>query len=205
MSYQCSSEQNYWLMNMKFRYVSICTGSGWIQCILYCSVHHAILNRLTTSDVLKGRNGWVMYHDSYPLIVATPYSLHGVIGWWFVSWRCIRINVSHMYAPLVISYILYPCNYLIKRSSRKEFQKFNKQFKKLVNVIDHVYSINVVITVTSYWARWRLKSPASWFFSQSSVQAQIKEIIKDPRHRPLWGKPPVTGGNYFHLMTSSYD
>ena len=111
MSYQCSSEQNYWLINMKFRYVSICTGSGWIQCMLYCSVYRAMLNRLTTSDVVKGLNGWIMYHDSYPLIVATPYSLHGVIGWWFVSWRCIRINVSHMYAPLVISYILYPCNY----------------------------------------------------------------------------------------------
>ena len=30
------------------------------------------------------------------------------------------------------------------------------------------------ITVTSWWARWRLKSPASWWFTQSFVQAQIK-------------------------------
>ena len=38
------------------------------------------------------------------------------------------------------------------------------------------------ITVTSLWARWRLISPASRWFTQPFVQAQIKEIIKAPRH-----------------------
>ena len=32
----------------------------------------------------------------------------------------------------------------------------------------------------------RLKSPASRFFPEPFVQAQIKENIKDPRHWPLW-------------------
>ena len=36
------------------------------------------------------------------------------------------------------------------------------------------------------WARWRLKSPASWWFVQPLVQEQIKENIKAPRLRPLW-------------------
>ena len=36
------------------------------------------------------------------------------------------------------------------------------------------------------WARWRLKSPASWWFVQPFLQEQIKENIKAPRLRPLW-------------------
>ena len=47
--------------------------------------------------------------------------------------------------------------------------------------------------MTSWWARWRLKSPASRLFTQPFVQAQVKENIKAPRHRPLWGNSPVTG------------
>ena len=38
------------------------------------------------------------------------------------------------------------------------------------------------VTVTSKWAWWRLKSPASQLFTQSFIQAQIKENIKAPRH-----------------------
>ena len=38
------------------------------------------------------------------------------------------------------------------------------------------------ITMTSKWARWRLKSSASRLFTQPFIQAQIKENIKAPRH-----------------------
>ena len=41
--------------------------------------------------------------------------------------------------------------------------------------------------VTSKWARWRLKSQASWLFARPFVQGQIKENIKAPCHWPLWG------------------
>ena len=44
------------------------------------------------------------------------------------------------------------------------------------------------ITVTSYWVRWRLKSPASPLFAQLVIQAQIKENIKVRRHWPLCGE-----------------
>ena len=44
------------------------------------------------------------------------------------------------------------------------------------------------IKVTSYWPPWLLKSPASWLFTQSFVQVQIKENIKALCHWPLWGK-----------------
>ena len=44
------------------------------------------------------------------------------------------------------------------------------------------------ITVTSWWVRWRLKSPASRLFTQPLIQAQIKESTKAPRHWPLCGE-----------------
>ena len=49
------------------------------------------------------------------------------------------------------------------------------------------------ITVMPPWARWRLKSPACRLFTQSFVQAQIKQTSK-PRATGLWeGNSPVTG------------
>ena len=36
--------------------------------------------------------------------------------------------------------------------------------------------------MTSWWARWRLKTPASRLFTQPFIQAQIKENIKAPHH-----------------------
>ena len=44
------------------------------------------------------------------------------------------------------------------------------------------------ITVTLWWAQWRLKSPALWVFTQSFIQTQIKENIKAPRQRPVTRK-----------------
>ena len=42
------------------------------------------------------------------------------------------------------------------------------------------------ITVTSWWVRWRLKSPASPLFTQRLIGAdQKKKNIKAPRNRPL--------------------
>ena len=49
------------------------------------------------------------------------------------------------------------------------------------------------ITITSWWGRWRLESPALRWFVQQFVQAQIKDNIKVPRHWPLRGNSPATG------------
>ena len=56
-------------------------------------------------------------------------------------------------------------------------------------------------TLTSQWARWRLKSPASGLFTQLFIQMQIKENIKAPHHWPLRGEFTKC----FHLMTSSWN
>ena len=38
------------------------------------------------------------------------------------------------------------------------------------------------------WLSRHSKSPPSWLFAQSFVQAQMKENTKAPRHWPLWGE-----------------
>ena len=51
----------------------------------------------------------------------------------------------------------------------------------------------IFITMTSWWARLRLKSPASRLFTQRFIQAEIKENIKAPRHWPSCGEFTGTG------------
>ena len=59
-----------------------------------------------------------------------------------------------------------------------------------------------VITMTSWWPRWRLKSPASRLFTQPFIQTEIKENIKAPRHWPLCGE--FTGTGEFPAQRASY-
>ena len=49
------------------------------------------------------------------------------------------------------------------------------------------------VTVTTTWARWRLKSPASPLFTQPFIQAQIKETSKLRVTGLFVGNSPVTG------------
>ena len=56
--------------------------------------------------------------------------------------------------------------------------------------------------MTSEWARYRLKSPASRLFIQPFIQTQIKENIKAPRHWPLCGE--FTGTGEFPAQRASY-
>ena len=80
-----------------------------------------------------------------------------------------------------------------------------------------IRTLLLIITETSCWAPWRLKSPASGLFTQSFVQSHIKGNIKAPRHWPLLGEStgdrwnPLTKGQLpwlyrkcFHLMTWSW-
>ena len=57
----------------------------------------------------------------------------------------------------------------------------------LMTTAQEIYVIQCT-TVKSPWARWRLKSPASWQLTHQFVQVQVKENIKAPRHWPLWGE-----------------
>ena len=58
-----------------------------------------------------------------------------------------------------------------------------------VNLINALLSkLDYFITMTSQWARWRLKSQASRLFTKPIIQARIKENIKAPRQWPLCGE-----------------
>ena len=59
----------------------------------------------------------------------------------------------------------------------------NRKIIFILNWKECIYLCN--ITMTSEWARWRLKSPVSRLFTQPFIQTQIKEIIKAQRHWPL--------------------
>ena len=72
----------------------------------------------------------------------------------------------------------------------------------LVQVMSH-YLRQCLITITSKWARWPFKSPASRSFTQPFIQAQIKENIEATRHWPLWGE--FTGDRWIPLTKASDD
>ena len=58
----------------------------------------------------------------------------------------------------------------------------------------HVAALPCTVTVTSQWARWRLKSLTSRMFARVFVQAEIKWNIRDPRHWPL------NSTNFIHIL-----
>ena len=50
------------------------------------------------------------------------------------------------------------------------------------------YQVNGLCITVTHNELGGFKSQASWLFTQQFVQAQIKENIKAPRHRPFWGE-----------------
>ena len=69
-----------------------------------------------------------------------------------------------------------------------------KMISNLSDHLPHFACIDILsITMTSYWAPWRLKSPVSRLFTQPFIQGVVKENIKAPRHWPLRVNSPVTG------------
>ena len=60
----------------------------------------------------------------------------------------------------------------------------------------------LIITMTSLWARWRLKS-ASWLFTQPFIQTQIKKTSKLPVTGPLCVE--FTGHFTFYFYTKTSD
>ena len=55
------------------------------------------------------------------------------------------------------------------------------------NVMTWQHFWHYCITMTSLWARWRLKSPASRLFTQPFIQGADQRKIKAPRYWPSWG------------------
>ena len=115
-------------------------------------------------------------------------------SWW--SWR-INMKSSHPLSPHIICKAGVP-------------DKWQYSSVIIVNALIITASpvclwvrnnIHVNITVTSWWAWWRLKSPASPLFVQSLVQAQIKENIKAQRH---WPSLDFNHHHHHHPMSVGY-
>ena len=68
---------------------------------------------------------------------------------------------------------------------------------RLLHAVCHnapIYPCIFNFTVASWWARWRLKSPASWLFTELLIQAQIKEKHQSSASLAfVRGNSPVTG------------
>ena len=110
---------------------------------------------------------------------------------WIMVKKCGKFDFIHIFPQILImkniSSVVIKCNYLDQQSSDiKGTVKCNCWVSKGIEVPKQRPWLSF-ITVTSQWARWRLKSPASWVFTQLFIQAQIKENIKAPRHWPLCG------------------
>ena len=97
------------------------------------------------------------------------------------------LNLGHTLDSIYLTSILVvQCLKISLHDDDKEMQYGNKRTRPAYhNVPDHYNDVK--------WAWWRLKSPASWLFTQSSIQAQIKENIKVPRHWPLCGEFTLIG------------
>ena len=81
-----------------------------------------------------------------------------------------------------------PCNITITIDSTWRLFGTRTSVTTMTQIRRHNAGMSPNITLTSQWARWHLKSPASRSFTQPFVQAHIKEHIIAPRHWPLCGE-----------------
>ena len=77
----------------------------------------------------------------------------------------------------------------------------HKNTSRVTEPLKETLTRHQYITVTSWWTRWLLKSPAAPLFTQLFIQAQIKENIKAPRHWPLCEE--FTGAGEFPAQMAS--
>ena len=120
-------------------------------------------------------------------------------SYWIVSLDC------KVLLKWLVNNIGYCSKKIMLRFNKDMFQQLDCRHNHMSNVKEHPCNriqnkpLNPVpktlfITMTSYWERWRLKSPASRLFTQPFIQKQIKENIKAPRHWPFFaGNSPVPG------------
>ena len=114
--------------------------------------------------VLKLVYGWVITFNSFVLITY-PYHYHVDLT------KC--MNYEHRFVEVFV----LDSQFLWIRRTSSYFSGFLRW---------HSHVSGTIVTVTSQWERWRLKSPTSGMFAQPFVQAHINGHIKAPRHWSLW-------------------
>ena len=103
-----------------------------------------------------------------------------------ISQHCFRLKVWHQSStktlPESLMTHILGCPVWWSRAQHiNDWSTCQAQFRWLGDYLQFV-------TMVSWWAQWRLKSPASRVFAQPFAQVRIKENIKAPRHWRLWGE-----------------
>ena len=117
--------------------------------------------------------------------IKLPWGCSSTLGYWFVGWWHQAITGISVTILLQMSRspIFNPTNHDTRGAI----------VKKLLFSYMASDWLATVITVTTLWVWWRLKSPASRLFSQSFIQVQIKETLKLRVTGLCDGNSPVTG------------
>ena len=97
------------------------------------------------------------------------------------------LGYIHQYSPGMLHWPLHDSP---RHGSANASVVFELQYH--TTKYEHYFALSlewfISITMTLWCAWWRLKSPASPLFTQTFIQAQIKENVKAPRHWPLCGE-----------------
>ena len=76
---------------------------------------------------------------------------------------------------------------------------------EIIMRLSQLHKSSDVITLTSQWAQWRLKSPASGLFIQLFIQVQVKENIRKLRVTGLCVENPPGTGEFSAQKASNAD
>ena len=172
---------------------------GALKFSLICTWINGWVNNGEAGDLRRHRTHYhvtVMWYGPCKVVLIIPvmidnrpleatYSSARLISYLHKRWQCLPAPVGKtVRRSKPHSHFLPAAS--IRIDYWNQLHKFDIYQKSLRSIKCITWVQNIFITVTSLWARWRLKSPASRVFAQPFVQAQIKEITKAPRHRPLW-------------------
>ena len=131
------------------------------------------------------------------------------------------INGQYRGIRILVMTSLWPCNSNVSNTPKRHHHFQNACYFLRFDIrlggvaIDRPIKLrNTTITVTSWWARWRLKSPAPPLYNQPFIQDadqrnhQSSASLAFVRGIHLWPmNSPHNGqwcGKRLHLMTSSY-
>ena len=116
---------------------------------------------------------------------------------------CLKDNARDMHVVSIVSNCIV-FDFHVKQnssSSRKCFCQIALSFGLLW--FDKSQISPIYIAMTSQWAGWRLKSPASRLFTQPFIRAQIKENIKARVTGLCVGNSPGTGESSAQMASNA--
>ena len=133
------------------------------------------IESIAISALVEYLSMWCFYSAIYTYICYCHYHCF-CCCWCYCYCLCLYIFVSFLFVLFLLYLCLFaqmccfPCDEWIYSKVRIS----GERLKTHQSSISSRRIISSFITMTSYWARWRLKSPASLFFTQlSGCQANI--------------------------------